>query len=356
MIFRQLLDRESCTWTYLVGDEWSREAVLIDPVQELLDRDLGVLDELGLKLVYVLETHVHADHVTAAGLLRARTGAKVGVAAAAGVTNADLELADGDAIRFGLQAIEVRATPGHTAGCLTYVPATRPMAFTGDALFVRGCGRTDFQGGDPRVLYRSVRDKILSLPDETELFPAHDYKGRTVTTVREEKLYNPRLAGRTEDEFAAIMEGLGLPYPAKMDVAVPANLRCGLGEDQTLAPPAPSDDLIRRTAGGAPGIDPLVLAKARERWRLVDVREPEEWAGPDGLLGGAETIPLGELPKAAAGWSRDEPVALYCRSGGRSDRAARDLEALGFKRVASLQGGVLRWASLGLPLAGGGQG
>jgi glyoxylase-like metal-dependent hydrolase (beta-lactamase superfamily II) len=229
MIFRQLLDPETSTWSYLLADPVSRQALLIDSVREQLERDLALLAELELRLVFAVETHVHADHVTASGRLREKLGARVVVGAASGVTNADLLLADGAGIRFGPHWLEARATPGHTSGCVTWVCADAGMAFTGDALLIRGCGRTDFQQGDARRLFRSVRERILTLPDETLLYPAHDYRGRSVTTVAEEKRFNPRLGlARSEAEFVAIMEGLKLAYPKRMDEAVPANLHSGL--------------------------------------------------------------------------------------------------------------------------------
>ena len=232
MIFRQLFDPETSTYTYLLADERTREAVLIDAVREQLERDVSLLEQLELRLVFALETHVHADHVTAAGRLRERLGARIGIGAESGVRNADLLLGDGDWIAFGSHRLEARATPGHTSGCTTYVGDR--MAFTGDALLIRGCGRTDFQEGDARALFHSVRSRILSLPDATLLFPAHDYHGRSVTTVSEEKRWNPRLGlAQGEERFVALMQGLGLPYPKRMDEAVPANLHAG------LAPAAP---------------------------------------------------------------------------------------------------------------------
>jgi sulfur dioxygenase len=221
---RQLFDAESSTYTYLIGDRATGTAVIIDPVREQVERDLQLVSELGWKLIMSIETHVHADHVTGAGLIRERTGAKIAVSRLGGAPG-DLLFDDGDEIELGTETILVRSTPGHTNGCTTFVLGD--MAFTGDALLIRGCGRTDFQQGDPRQLYRSVWDKILSLPDTTRLYPGHDYKGRTVTTVAEEKVYNPRLR-LDVDAFVALMEGLGLPYPKKIDEAVPANLKNGL--------------------------------------------------------------------------------------------------------------------------------
>ncbi len=229
MIFRQLFDPETSTYTYLLGDEASREAVLIDPVLEQFERDRALVRELGLILRYTLETHVHADHVTASGRIRGELGSKVVVGAASGVANADIALRDGDTVCFGRHVLEARLTPGHTAGCVTYACRETAMAFTGDALLIRGCGRTDLQGGDAATLFGSVREKIFSLPDQTLLFPGHDYRGRTVTTVSEEKRFNPRLGlDKSEADFVAIMNELQLAYPRKMDIAVPANLESGL--------------------------------------------------------------------------------------------------------------------------------
>jgi glyoxylase-like metal-dependent hydrolase (beta-lactamase superfamily II) len=229
VIFRQLFDAESCAYTYLLGDEATGAAVLIDPVLEQLERDTALLAELGLRLECSLETHVHADHVTAAGRLRERLGAKLGVGARAGVTNADWALGDGAVVRAGAVQLEVLATPGHTAGCVTYWCRDAGLAFTGDALLIRGCGRTDFQDGDAEALLRSVRERIFALPDETLLFPAHDYRGRTVTTVAEEKRWNPRLGlGVAREAFLALMGGLALAPPNRIAVAVPANLASGL--------------------------------------------------------------------------------------------------------------------------------
>lgn len=229
MIFRQLFDPETSSYSYLLADRDSRDAVLIDPVLEQCERDAALVRELELRLRATLETHVHADHVTASGHLRDLLGSEVAVGAETGVHNADRLLREGETLGFGRHALEVRATPGHTRGCATFVLHEAGMAFTGDALLVRGCGRTDFQEGDARTLFRSVRERILSLPDATLLYPAHDYKGRTVTTVLEEKRWNPRLGlAVTEDRFVALMAELRLAYPKRIDVAVPANLASGL--------------------------------------------------------------------------------------------------------------------------------
>jgi glyoxylase-like metal-dependent hydrolase (beta-lactamase superfamily II) len=235
VIFRQLFDPETSTYTYLVADEESRECVLIDPVLEQFERDRTLIRELDLNLTATLETHVHADHVTASGRFRERLGSRVVVGAQAPVANADVFLEDRDTVTFGSHTLEARLTPGHTSGCVTFVLSDEQLAFTGDALLIRGCGRTDFQGGNAPGLFQSVRKQIFSLPDAVLLYPGHDYKGRTVTTVGEEKRHNARLAlDKTEAEFIGIMDRLKLAYPKRMDVAVPANLNSGLVSEAAL--------------------------------------------------------------------------------------------------------------------------
>jgi sulfur dioxygenase len=241
VIFRQLFDPETSSYTYLLADSGSGQALLIDTVLEQLDRDCLLLSELGLELRFTLETHLHADHVTASGRLRERLGSKVAAGAKAGVVNADRSLDDGDLIELGDLRVEVRATPGHTDGCVTYVCHEEGVAFTGDALLIRGCGRTDFQQGDPKKLFRSVQERILSLPDETRLYPGHDYKGRTVTTVAEEKRFNPRLGlDRSLTEFSQIMSELNLAHPKQIDRAVPANRVSGLETDAAEGAESPA--------------------------------------------------------------------------------------------------------------------
>ena len=226
MIFRQLFDRESCTFTYLLADPSSGEAALVDTVREHVSRDLELLDQIGLRLVAVLETHVHADHVTGAGEIRKRTGATCYVPRLGGAPCADVPLGDGDEVRVGGSELRVLATPGHTNGCVSYLLQDRVL--TGDALFVRGCGRTDFQEGDAGTLWDSVHEKLFALPDATLVYPAHDYRGMTVSTIGEEKRHNPRLGGqRTRAAFIELMASLGLPPPARIAEALPANRACG---------------------------------------------------------------------------------------------------------------------------------
>ncbi len=229
MIFRQLFDRETCTYTYLLADESSGEAIIIDPVLELLDRDTSLLEELDLELRYSIETHVHADHITASGMLKERLGCKTVLSQYCKSPCVDVCACEGDVLDFGRHRLHVLETPGHTNTCNSYYLAREGMIFTGDALFIRGCGRTDFQEGDARQLYRSVHHKIFSLPAATLVYPGHDYKGCTMSTVGEEIAHNPRLGGgRSEDQFVTIMEGLDLSPPARIHIAVPANQNCGL--------------------------------------------------------------------------------------------------------------------------------
>jgi sulfur dioxygenase len=229
MIFRQLFEPASSTYTYLLACPETGAAVLIDPVAEMVSRDLRVIDALGLRLAYTLETHVHADHITGAAALRAATGCQTAGPAMDELRCRDVGLREGEALQVGTIAFHPLFTPGHTDTHHSYLVDTgsHRMVFTGDGLMIDGCGRTDFQSGDAATLYRSIYDKLFSLPDETLVYPGHDYAGRQVSTIGQEKRRNPRLAGKSEAEFVAIMAGLNLAYPQTIDVAVPGNLRCG---------------------------------------------------------------------------------------------------------------------------------
>lgn len=242
LLFRQLFEKESSTYTYLLADAShpERPALLVDPVDKTVDRDISLVKDLGLKLIYALNTHVHADHVTGTGLIKSKVPGIKSIISKASKAAADLFVEHGDKIHFGDLFLEVRATPGHTLGCVTYVTGDGPnqpqpkMAFTGDALLIRGCGRTDFQGGSSLQLYESVHSQIFTLPKDTLIYPAHDYKGFTVSTVGEEMLYNPRLT-KDEETFKGIMENLKLAYPKMIDIAVPANMVCGLQDVDSKA-------------------------------------------------------------------------------------------------------------------------
>lgn len=232
MLFRQLFEPDSSTCTYLIGCEETGEALLIDPVLETIDRDLVVVGELGFRLACSVETHVHADHRTGSWKLRRRTGCRVAYPAAEGVACADVQLAEGEPLMLGSIRLQPLHTPGHTAGSACYLLADHapPMLFTGDVLLIDGCGRTDLQGGDAATLYASVHARILSLPDDTLVYPGHDYNQRRVSTVGQERLRNPRLGGgRPCTEFVAIMDGLDLPLPKNIAIALPTNRSCGGG-------------------------------------------------------------------------------------------------------------------------------
>ncbi len=320
LVFRQLFDPQSSTYTYLLGDRPSGQAVLIDPVFEQVRRDVALVGELGLTLVATLETHVHADHVTGAWLLKQRAGSRIMLAKASGAAGADRYLSQDDVVGFGGRRLMVRTTPGHTNGCLTYVLDDRSMAFTGDCLMIRGAGRTDFQGGDAAAMYRSIHEQIFTLPDDCLLYPSHDYRGLTVTSVGEERRFNPRIGGEIGvGDFTGYMKNLGLAHPKLMDIAVPANLRCGRPEidaaAESTAPADPGWATLRYSFAGVWEIDPLGLEE--------------------------HTL------------AQDRPIVAVCRAGGRSAQATIILQQNGFKNVANLTGGMLRWRAEGHPVEGG---
>ena len=354
LIFRQLFDTQSSTYTYLLGDARSGAAILIDPVFEQARRDAALLRELGLTLAATLETHVHADHVTGAWLMKRKTGSAIALSAESGAQGADRYLAHGDRLAFGGRWLEVRATPGHTHGCVTFVADDESMAFTGDCLLIRGCGRTDFQQGDPRAMYRSVKSQILSLPPSCLLYPAHDYRGLTVTSVAEERAFNPRLGGEIgEMDFVGYMENLGLPHPKLMDIAVPANLRCGQPEQDAAMPAEPDWAPLTFTFAGIWEIPPEALEERAGGLQIVDVRERGEFDGPLGRIRGARSVPLAELPGRTREFAPDRPIVAVCRSGARSAQAVSMLQKAGFKDVANLAGGMLRWRAEGHRVEGG---
>ncbi|MBD2503541.1 MBL fold metallo-hydrolase [Anabaena azotica] len=226
MLFRQLFDKESSTYSYLIADSKSQSAILVDPVLEQVDRDLQVLQELGLTLKYCLETHIHADHITGTDRLRSLTGCLGILPENAAATCADLYIGDGNILELGNVQLQAIATPGHTDSHMAYL-VNGTHLLTGDALFIRGCGRTDFQNGNPGSLYDAVTQKLFTLPEATLVYPGHDYQGWTVSTIGEEKRWNPRFAGRSRSQFIEFMNNLDLPKPKKMLEAVPANQQCG---------------------------------------------------------------------------------------------------------------------------------
>lgn len=332
MFLRQLFDGDTWTYTYLVADPRSKQAILIDPVRDQVDRDLTLISQLGFKLAYALDTHVHADHVTGAGLLREKTGCKV-VCGERGPESADLRLSDGARIPLGDLQLEVLATPGHTDDSVSVLAGSH--IFTGDALFVRGNGRTDFQNGSSDQLYDAITQRIFSLPDETQVWPGHDYKGHTMTTVGEEKRFNPRLAGKSKAEFAKIMAALGLPAPKYLHEAVPANREVGLG----VGPES--------TNGRFEEVDGAAVDQLLGQVRVIDVREPHELKGELGAIAGAENLPMAEAAARTSDWDRNIPLLVVCRSGRRSRQVCEQLVAQGFTRVTNLRGGMLDYRERG---------
>lgn len=344
LVFRQLFDAVSSTYTYLLGDAEHAEAVLIDPVFEHHERDLSLAQELDIRITHVLETHVHADHVTGAWLMRDAVGATIGISRHAGAEGADRYLGDGDVIELGQHRLEVLETPGHTSGCLTFVLDDGQMAFTGDCLLIRGAGRTDFQQGDPNEMFRSIRERIFTLPASCAIYPAHDYSGRTSSCVAEERQHNPRVGGtRDQRDFVGFMENLGLPHPKKLDIAVPANLRLGRPEDG-IRPVAATWGPVRVTYAGIPEIPAKWAREHQDEILLLDVRSAEE--RKEIPLEGSLHIPIDELVRRVDEIPDDKPVVAVCRSGARSAQALTLLKRQGRSTLANLSGGMLEWLEL----------
>ena len=351
LLFRQLFDADTGTFTYLLADVASRQGVLIDPVFEQHARDVSLIRELGVELVASVDTHAHADHVTGSWLMHEASGCAIGLAAAAGADHVTLPLEHGDRVAFGSRFLEVRSTPGHTNGCLTFVLDDRSMAFTGDALLVRGCGRCDFQQGNPHTLWASITEQIFTLPDSCLLYPGHDYTGRTMTSVAEEKAFNVRLGGAaTERDFVGHMENMKLPHPHKIAEALPGNLRSGKPRqaDGSTASWAP----LQRSYAGLPELMPGWVADHQNQLTILDVRSSEEFEGPDGRVAGSVLIPLPDLEARAGTLPADRPVVVVCHSGSRSALATQQLLKAGRHQVANLRGGLSRWAAEGYPLEG----
>ena len=343
----QLFDPASSTYTYLLFDADSREALIIDPVDEQLERDLSVLRDYGLRLVLAVETHAHADHITSAGLLAEHTGARTAAPEACGIRTATLQLHDGAELAFGRERLRALHTPGHTAGSMSYVweHAGQHHVFTGDALLINGCGRTDFQSGDAAALYRSITEKLFTLPEDTMVWPGHDYQGRHSSTIGAEKHGNARLAGRSREEFIQLMNDLKLPKPRRIDEAVPANLQSGLRHDAEGA----ALTTVRPAEGYAGNITP------QQAWAwmqsgegvLVDVRTDaeREWVGfVPGAIGLAwKQWPGMQLnPEFDTGLRTAVPAGrkalMLCRSGVRSIAAAKRATELGIEAYNILEG------------------
>jgi glyoxylase-like metal-dependent hydrolase (beta-lactamase superfamily II)/rhodanese-related sulfurtransferase len=336
----------------VLGDARTRKAVVIDPVFEQHLRDHALLGELGLVAVAAIDTHCHADHVTGAWLMREATGCRIGISRRyqPQIANADLLLDHGERVTFGERSLEVRATPGHTEGCMTLVLDDGSAAFTGDALLIRGAGRCDFQHGSANVLYRSIVQQIFALADECLIFPAHDYNGRAMSTVAEEKAYNPRIGmGADERDFVGFMENLNLPHPRQIDVAVPANLRSGRPADGSVPRPA-SWGPVRQTYAGLLEIEPEWVVEHLPELRVLDVRQPQEMQEALGRIPGSLLVPLPELKARLADIPDDRPLVTVCHAGMRSGQATVLLRGAGRQNVANMRGGMLRWCELGFPV------
>ena len=363
----QLFDTVSSTYTYVLFDEHStdypRPALIIDPVDEQLERDLGVLRHYGLKLIWAVETHAHADHITSAGLLAEHTGAKTAAPDACGISTASRLLKDGDVLSFGGQNLTALDTPGHTAGSMSFVwkNGTETHAFTGDTLLIGGCGRTDFQSGNSAQLYHSITQVLFALPDNTTVWPGHDYKGQTQSTIGLEKTNNARVTGRSLEEFVALMAGLHLPKPRRMDEAVPANQRSGLGQHvrhdagDANTPPGPEEaavpprDAVQAAVGYAGDVTPEL---AHQWWQageavLVDIRSDAErdWVG---FIPGAVALAWKQWPGMVVNPQFDAAIqaavpagkkaVMLCRSGVRSIAAAKRATEMGLEAYNILEG------------------
>jgi glyoxylase-like metal-dependent hydrolase (beta-lactamase superfamily II)/rhodanese-related sulfurtransferase len=350
-IFRQLHDLRSGTYTYLLADANTREAVLIDPVFEQTRRDTALTRELGLQLVYTLDTHVHADHVTGAWMLRQLTGSKIALAASSDAQGIDIPLKHGDTIAFGKHKLDVRATPGHTDSCMTFVLDSGRMAFTGDALLIRGAGRTDFQQGNAHTLYRSITEQIFTLPDDCLIYPAHDYRGMTCSSVAEEREFNPRIgAQRSEGDFVGYMENLGLPHPKLIDVALPANMKCGHTDMADEELHAPTWAPLTYSYAGINEIDPGWVSEHLRELQILDVRGADEYNGMLGHIPGSTLIPLDGLSEHLEALDKTAATVAVCRSGARSAQAVSILTKSGFEKVANLAGGMIAWNHDHLPV------
>jgi glyoxylase-like metal-dependent hydrolase (beta-lactamase superfamily II)/rhodanese-related sulfurtransferase len=348
MFFRQLFDPASSTLSYLIADDASHEAVLIDPVVEQAERDVRLLREHGLSLKYTLETHVHADHVTAARAMKQATGAQTAVCRDCNASGYDLLLDDGDVILFGHEEILTIATPGHTPGSVSYL--WRDRLFTGDTLLIGGCGRTDFQNGSAEALWDSITEKLFKLDEQTLVYPGHDYKGRRVSSIGEEKRFNARLAGKTREEFLSIMAHLGLPMPARIQEAVPSNLGAGADQPGVASASAQWTALENRVAAQNVSARQLAAVLRTPGAHLVDVRTPAEFETV--RIAGAVNLPLDRLDAVALldRIGADAPVYCVCQTGTRSQLAAATLRSAGFQRVVHVDGGTNAWAMAGLPV------
>jgi len=336
MLFREL-NRGKCK-TYLIGDERSRLAALVDPVKERLDRYLAILAYEGLKLTAVIDTHTHADHRTASFELRDLVGATAIMHRRAPAPHIDRHVDDGDVIDVGDVKLRVLYTPGHTPDGIGLYGDGRVL--TGDTLMIRGTGRSDFAGGDPGVQYDSITTKLFTLPDATAVFPAHDYRGNVSSTIGDEKRLNPRLAGRSREAYIELMNNLGLPLPDKIQEVLQPN-ESALDDDRMRFPSLAELNRVRQL--GAHDVKRRIESSPPPL--ILDVREPEEFDGELGHIRGAVLVPLKDLPARAAEFDsyKDRSVVVVCRAGVRSTTGAAILTGLGFEHVANMKGGMLDW-------------
>jgi sulfur dioxygenase len=341
----QLFDAESSTFTYILFDEKTRDALIIDAVDTQIERDLAVLNEQGLRLRWIVETHAHADHITSAHALVEHTGAAVAVPAGCAIDVAATQLQDGDTLTFGNETLRAIHTPGHTAGSMSYV--WRNNAFTGDTLLIGGCGRTDFQSGSADALYTSITERLFALTNDTIVWPGHDYKGNVSSTIGAEKTSNPRIAGKTRSEFVALMNALHLPKPRRIDEAVPANRTLGKRHDAG----AVDDDAPITAAGYAGDISPQLAFQWWQQGRavLVDIRSDAEraWVG---FVPNAEVAAWKQWPamtvneryddeiRAISAKHSGKPLLMLCRSGIRSIPSSKRATELGFVAYNVLEG------------------
>ena len=340
MIFRQLFDSTSSTYTYLLASRRGGEALIVDSVLDNADRYIQLLDELDLKLVKAVDTHIHADHITGLGALRDRTRCITVMGQKSGVDVVSMRVAEGETIEIEGIGLDVIYTPGHTDDSYSFLCGDR--VFTGDTLLIRGTGRTDFQNGDARAQYDSIFNKLLKLPDETLVYPAHDYKGDMVSTIAEERAYNPRLQVNSVDEYADIMNGLNLANPKMMDVAVPANLHIGFAQDELELAGLSIDctECIRQGAGGA-----MVL---------VDLRDQKE-REKEGVIAGSVHAPYGDLDDNVGpggmlnvlASTSGKRIVFYCAFGERSALAVKAAVDAGLPEPANLKGGIDAWKKVG---------
>jgi sulfur dioxygenase len=343
MIFRQLFDSTSGTYTYILASRQGGEALIIDPVLEKVDRYLQLVRELDLKLVKAVDTHLHADHITGLGALRDRTHCITVMGEQSHADVVSMRVAEGDRVEIDGVRLDVLYTPGHTDDSYSFRMADR--VFTGDTLLIRGTGRTDFQNGDPRAQYDSIFNKLLRLPDATLVYPAHDYKGDTVSTIGEEKLFNPRLRVKSMDEYAELMNNLKLPNPKMMDVAVPANMHVGLYQEE-----------VARKGWALSAGDAIALC-GRADIAIVDLRENSE-REKHGVIAGSLHAPYPNLQNdiAAGGMLHElaetsgKRLVFYCAFGERSAMAVRAAQDAGLKTACHIAGGIDAWKKANGPL------